>query len=119
MLTTSVCTAPLWRRIPHGERVSWLQRCRRGYDCITHSEGSNALYYTRKCSSLKTKRLEEKKCDFTQKVPEVPINPSSPPCSDRGWRPAAGWRWSMPRRYDSCYSRLQRSLRPHRSVCLD
>ena len=24
MLTTSVCTAPLWRRIPHGEHVSRL-----------------------------------------------------------------------------------------------
>lgn len=37
-----------------------------------------ALYYTGKGSSLKTKRLEEEKAGFIQKVAEVPINPSQP-----------------------------------------
>lgn len=71
MPTTSVCTAPLWGRIPHSEHVSG---CRQGCDCMTHSEGSNALCYTGQRSSLNTKRLEGKKCDLTQEVPQVPIN---------------------------------------------
>lgn len=91
MLTTSVCTAPLWRRIPHGEHVSRLHAADKVMTAL-----HTLLYITLGKVHLRKQRdLRGKKHDSSQKVPHVPINPSRP-CSDQGWKPATWWQWNLP-----------------------
>lgn len=73
MLTTSVCTAPLWRRIPHGEHVSRLHAADKVMTAL-----HTLLYITLGKVHLRKQRdLRGKKHDSSQKVPHVPINPSA------------------------------------------
>lgn len=111
MLTSSICTAPLWRQIPHGERVSWLHAADKVMTALhtLRQQWERFIFESEKGG---------KKHDFTQKVPRVPINPSHP-CSEQGWRPAAGWQWSMLCPCNSFHSHLQQSWRPQWSMCLD